>query len=58
MCSSDLDNYVDEDGWTVKTIDGKKSAHWEHTIGLANGVLLADGKKIYSAESLKVGLFK
>ena len=28
------------------------------TVGLANGVLLADGKKIYSAESLKVGLFK
>lgn len=28
------DNYVDDDGWTVKTIDGKKSAHWEHTIGL------------------------
>ena len=28
------------------------------TVGLANGVVLADGKKIYSAESLKVGLFK
>ena len=28
------------------------------TVGLANGVLFADGKKIYSAESLKVGLFK
>ena len=28
------DNYVDDDGWTVKTVDGKKSAHWEHTIGL------------------------
>ena len=28
------------------------------TVGLANGVLLADDKKIYSAESLKVGLFK
>ena len=28
------ENIVDEDGWTVKTIDGKKSAHWEHTIGL------------------------
>jgi methionyl aminopeptidase len=28
------DNFVDDDGWTVKTIDGKKSAHWEHTIGL------------------------
>ena len=28
------------------------------TVGLANGVLKADGKKIYSAENLKVGLFK
>ena len=28
------------------------------TVGLANGVLLADDKKIYSAENLKVGLFK
>ena len=24
----------------------------------ANGIVLADGKQIYSAESLKVGLFK
>ena len=28
------------------------------TVGLANGKVLADDKKIYSAESLKVGLFK
>ena len=28
------------------------------TVGLANGILTADGKKIYSAENLKVGLFK
>ena len=28
------------------------------TVGLANGIVLADNKKIYSAESLKVGLFK
>ena len=28
------------------------------TVGLANGVVLADGKKIYSADNLKVGLFK
>ena len=28
------------------------------TVGLANGSVLADDKKIYSAESLKVGLFK
>ena len=27
-------------------------------VGLANGILTADGKKIYTAESLKVGLFK
>ena len=30
----------------------------ETTVGLANGILFADGKKIYSAENLKVGLFK
>ena len=28
------------------------------TVGLANGTVSADGKKIYSAENLKVGLFK
>ena len=28
------------------------------TVGLANGIVLADNKKIYTAESLKVGLFK
>ena len=28
------------------------------TVGLANGLLLADNKKIYSTENLKVGLFK
>jgi 3-hydroxyacyl-[acyl-carrier protein] dehydratase / trans-2-decenoyl-[acyl-carrier protein] isomerase len=28
------------------------------TVGLANGKVLADDKKIYSADSLKVGLFK
>ncbi len=28
------------------------------TVGLANGMVMADDKKIYSADSLKVGLFK
>ena len=28
------DTKVDDDGWTVRTSDGKKSAHWEHTIGI------------------------
>ena len=27
-------------------------------VGLANGTLIADGKVIYTAENLKVGLFK
>ena len=27
-------------------------------VGLADGILLADDKKIYEAENLKVGLFK
>ena len=30
----------------------------ETTVGLANGSLLVDNKKIYEAENLKVGLFK
>ena len=38
----------------MKKILAKKGT----TVGLANGLLLADGKKIYSAENLKVGLFK
>lgn len=25
---------VDDDGWTVRTLDGKRSAHYEHTIGI------------------------
>ena len=28
------------------------------TVGLANGIVLADDKKIYTADNLKVGLFK
>ena len=40
-------------------IDMKKiMSPGETTVGLANGIVLADDKKIYSAESLKVGLFK
>ena len=30
----------------------------ETSVGLANGILLIDDKKIYSTENLKVGLFK
>ena len=38
----------------MKRILKKESA----TVGLANGILLADNKPIYEAENLKVGLFK
>ena len=38
----------------MKRILKKESA----VVGLADGMLLADGKKIYTAENLKVGLFK
>ena len=38
----------------MKRIIAKEGA----TVGLANGTLKADGEKIYSAENLKVGLFK
>jgi len=35
-----------KDGWTVKTVDGKPSAHYEHTLAvLANGAeILTDGR--------------
>ena len=38
----------------MKKILAKEGA----TVGLANGSLVADNKKIYEAENLKVGLFK
>jgi len=28
---------IDKDGWTVRTIDGKQSAHYEHSIAIING---------------------
>ncbi|TAE47422.1 MAG: M24 family metallopeptidase, partial [Cytophagales bacterium] len=27
----------DEDGWTIRTKDGKPSAHFEHTVAILNG---------------------
>jgi len=32
---------VDDDGWTVRTVDGKLSAHFEHTVAITeNGPML------------------
>ena len=45
--------------WQVMKLNMKRIIiKGETTVGLANGILSADGKKIYSAENLKVGLFK
>ncbi len=30
--------YTDRDGWTIRTADHKPSAHYEHTVGIINGV--------------------
>jgi len=38
------DNYIDEDGWTVKLKDGSVGAHWEHTI-----LVTEDGCEILTA---------
>ena len=54
LLSKTLTHKQEEDEDKPKRILAKEGT----TVGLANGVLLADGKKIYSAENLKVGLFK
>jgi methionyl aminopeptidase len=28
--------YLDRNGWTVKTADGKRAAHWEHTVAVTS----------------------
>jgi methionyl aminopeptidase len=40
------DIYTDSDGWTVKTIDGSASAHFEHTITITK-----NGAKILSVSN-------
>ena len=35
--------YTAEDGWTIFTVDGKASAHFEHTIAI-----MEEGPKILS----------
>ena len=37
---------TDSDGWTIRTIDGEASAHFEHTIAI-----MEDGPKILSRTS-------
>ncbi len=51
--------FVNNYSYIVQEIDMRRILVKEGTtVGLANGILKADDKKIYSAENLKVGLFK
>lgn len=41
LCEGDWKVYIDEDGWTVKTLDGKKSAHFESCVAItSNGPII------------------
>jgi len=44
--------YTDEDGWTIKTKDGKPSVHYEHNVCIRNGKadILSSFKAIEAAE--------
>jgi methionyl aminopeptidase len=35
---------IDDDGWTIRTADGSRAAHWEHTIAITD-----DGPQILTA---------
>lgn len=52
------DVFYDEDGWTVRTKDGKFSAHYEHTICIrrSNAVVLSSFDQIIKNESANPSL--
>ena len=59
--SYEIPSFMDAIGLKVSGVIGYSEVaglYGGTTVGLANGVLLADEKKIYSADNLKVGLFK
>jgi len=52
------DVYTEEDGWTVKTKDGKPSAHFEHDVCIKRdkALILSDYSIIEKAERVNVNL--
>jgi methionyl aminopeptidase len=44
MAGGRTDYRIDDDGWTVRTSDGSRAAHWEHTIAIT-----AEGPRILTA---------
>lgn len=53
------DVYTESDGWTVRTKDGKPSAHFEHDVCIRKGKadVLSDYTPIEAAEKANVNLF-
>jgi len=53
------DVYTDEDGWTVKTKDGKPSVHFEHDVCVRKGKadILSNYSTIENAEEENPHLF-
>ena len=41
MAGGNDDIYLDDDGWTIRTADGSRAAHAEHTVAIT-----ADGPRI------------
>ncbi len=37
LAEGDKNIYLDKDGYTYKTVDGSRSAHFEHTVAITNG---------------------
>jgi methionyl aminopeptidase len=53
------DVYTEKDGWTVKTMDGKPSVHFEHDVCIAKGKadVLSNYEGIEAAEKSNTNLF-
>jgi methionyl aminopeptidase len=50
--------YTEEDGWTVRTRDGKPSAHFEHDVCIKRNkaLILSDYSYIEEAEKANINL--
>jgi methionyl aminopeptidase len=51
--------YTEDDGWTVRTKDGKPSVHFEHDVCIRKNAadILSDYTPIEAAEKANVNLF-
>ena len=52
------DVYIEKDGWTVRTKDGKPSVHFEHDVCVKKGkaLILSDYAPIEAAEKANINL--